>query len=74
MLFLPVFPFPLGATASGGRPNIFVRPAIPLVVDQPVPTLDGGAFDYDKVTTMDDWGFDLAQGLRKRAVCFGQSA
>ena len=41
LLFQPVFPFPLGETASGGKANLFIRPAIPLVVDQPIPTAAG---------------------------------
>jgi len=67
LLFQPVFPFPLAPTASGGRPNIFFRPAIPLQVDQPVPELDGGAFDYDKVTAIGDIGFDLAYGVTEKS-------
>ena len=35
LLFQPVFPFPLAPTANGGKPNFFVRPAIPFLADQP---------------------------------------
>jgi hypothetical protein len=67
LLFQPVFPFPLEPTASGGKPNIFVRPAIPLLVDQPVPTVDDGTFDWDDTTAMGDWGFDLAYGVTEKS-------
>jgi hypothetical protein len=67
LLFQPVFPFPLEPTASGGKPNIFVRPAIPLLVDQPVPTVDDGIFDWDDTTAMGDWGFDLAYGVTEKS-------
>lgn len=67
LLFQPVFPFPLEPTASGGKPNIFVRPAIPLLVNQPVPTVAGGRFDWDDTTAMGDWGFDLAYGVTEKS-------
>jgi len=61
LLFQPVFPFSLGTTDSGAKEILFIRPAIPLLVDQPVPGLDGnGQFDWDEQTAMGDWGFDLA--------------
>jgi hypothetical protein len=64
MLFQPVFPFPMDPTPSGGKPNIFVRPAIPLLVNQPVPTVNGdGTLDWDSPTAMGDWGFDFAYGV-----------
>ena len=66
LLFQPVFPFPLAPTASGGKPNIFVRPAIPLLVDQPVPTVSGGTFRWDDKTATGDWGFDLAYGVTEK--------
>ena len=62
LLFQPVFPFPLEDTASGGKANLFVRPAIPLVVDQPVYSADG----WDEVSAMGDWGFDLAYGVTEK--------
>jgi len=67
LLFQPVFPFPLAPTASGGKPNIFVRPAIPLLVDQPVPVSGGGGLDWDSKTAMGDIGFDLAYGVTEKS-------
>lgn len=61
-MFQPVFPFPLDETASGGKPNIFVRPAIPMLFEQPVPTAKG----WDDVTGMGDIGFDLAYGVTEK--------
>jgi hypothetical protein len=66
LLFQPTFPFPLAPTASGGKPNIFLRPAIPLLFEQPVPTLRGGRFGYDDTTALGDIGFDLAYGVTEK--------
>ena len=66
LLFQPVFPFPLAPTASGGKPNIFVRPAIPLLVDQPVPKPAGATIDWDDNTALGDIGFDLAYGVTEK--------
>lgn len=67
MLFQPIFPFPLKPTASGGKANLFVRPAIPLLVDQPVPTVNNGAFSYDKISALGDIGFDVAYGVTEKS-------
>jgi len=67
MLFQPIFPFPLKPTASGGKANLFVRPAIPLLVNQPVPTADNGVFGYDKVSALGDIGFDVAYGVTEKS-------
>lgn len=66
LLFQPVFPFPMGETSKGGKSNIFVRPAIPFLVDQPVPTLSDGRLDYDETTALGDIGFDLAYGVTEK--------
>jgi len=66
LLFQPVFPFPLAPTASGGKANLFIRPAIPLLVDQPVPKASGGTLDWDEVSAMGDIGFDLAYGVTEK--------
>ena len=67
LLFQPVFPFPLKDTSSGGKANLFVRPAIPLVANQPVPTMSGGEFSYDDITALGDIGFDLAYGVSEKS-------
>ena len=36
-LFQPVFPFSLSPTKSGAKQTIFLRPAIPIVWNQPTP-------------------------------------
>ena len=46
LLFQPIFPFTLKPTASGGKANFFFRPAVPFLVDQPVPKVDDGEFDF----------------------------
>jgi len=60
LLFQPVFPFSLGTTESGAKQVMFVRPAIPLLVDQPVPEINNGQLDWEGKTAMGDWGFDWA--------------
>lgn len=67
LLFQPVFPFSLEPTASGGSANFFVRPAIPLLVDQPVPESRGGTVAYDGVTALGDIGFDIGYGVTEKS-------
>jgi len=67
LLFQPVFPFPMEPTASGGKPNLFVRPAFPLLVEQPVPEVKNGQLDFDGVTALGDIGFDLAYGVTEKS-------
>jgi len=66
LLFQPVFPFPLAITASGGKPNIFFRPAFPILFDQPVPVSTNGQLDWDGVSALGDIGFDLAYGVTEK--------
>ena len=54
--FQPSLPYPLG----GGK-NFFFRPAIPLIIDQPVPVSDG-EFDSAGVE-LGDIGFDASLGF-----------
>jgi hypothetical protein len=61
LLFQPVFPFTLKDTASGGKANLFVRPGIPLVIDQPVFNPATGTFS--KETGLGDIGFDIGYGV-----------
>jgi hypothetical protein len=65
LLFQPIFPFALEPTASGGKANFFVRPAIPIVFDQPV--FDVRKADFDDVTAMGDIGFDVAYGVTEKS-------
>jgi len=60
LLFQPVFPFTLGTSASGVKSVLFVRPAIPIVFDQPVPSVSGGRFDYNDTTSLGDIVTDVA--------------
>jgi len=66
LLFQPIFPFSLGPTKSGGKSVLFVRPAIPFLVNQPVAGTDNGQFDWDDKTAFGDWGFDLAYGVTEK--------
>jgi hypothetical protein len=59
LLFQPVFPFSMPAPSGGGKANFFVRPAFPLVVDQPVPSATG----FGGVTAFGDIGFDVGYGV-----------
>lgn len=61
MLFQPVFPFTLEPTASGGKANLFVRPGIPILFEQPVFNPLTGTFD--KETGLGDIGFDIGYGV-----------
>ena len=63
LLFQPVFPFSLEPTASGAKANLFVRPAFPLLVDQPVPGLNGGKVEFEGVSAIGDIGFDIGYGV-----------
>ena len=63
LLFQPVFPFSLEPTASGAKANLFVRPAFPLLVDQPVPGLNGGKVEFNGVSAIGDIGFDIGYGV-----------
>jgi hypothetical protein len=56
-LFQPTFPFPL---TNDGPTNLFVRPAIPYVWEQPV--FDAAKNRFDTVSGFGDWGFDVAIG------------
>jgi len=65
LLFQPVFPFTLEPTASGGKPIIFFRPAIPLLVDQPV--FNANKLDFDDTTALGDISFDLGYGVTEKS-------
>lgn len=64
LLFQPVFPFSLGAGEGGRKANLFIRPAIPLLVEQPV--FDAGKNGFDGVTALGDIGFDTAYGVTEK--------
>lgn len=59
MLFQPVFPFTLPETASGGKANLFVRPAFPLVFEQPAP--DPATGIWDGVTGLGAIGYGVTE-------------
>lgn len=67
LLFQPVFPFTMKQTASGGKANLFVRPGIPLIFDQPIPTTTNGQFDWDGVRARGDIGFDIGYGVTEKS-------
>jgi len=67
LLFQPVFPFSLGETGSGGKSVLFVRPAIPLLVEQPTPSLSKFGINWDGVTALGDIGMDLAYGVTEKS-------
>lgn len=67
LLFQPVFPFSLEPTESGAKANLFVRPAFPLLVDQPVPEFTGGGIEYDEVSALGDIVFDVGYGVTEKS-------
>lgn len=62
-LFQPVFPLVLGETEEGVQKKLFVRPAIPLQVNQPYPTAQSGGVAFDDASGLGDIAFDVAYGL-----------
>jgi hypothetical protein len=54
-------------TASGGKANLFVRPAFPILFEQPVPTLKNDRFDFDGVTALGDIVFDIGYGVTEKS-------
>lgn len=67
LLFQPVFPFSMDPTASGGKANLFIRPGIPLLFDQPIPSEDNGQFGWDSVSALGDIGFDIGYGVTEKS-------
>lgn len=64
LLFQPVFPFSMGETPSGGKANLFVRPAIPFLFDQP--TFNTGSMKFEGQSGIGDIGFDVAYGVTEK--------
>jgi len=64
LLFQPVFPFTLRPAASGGKANLFVRPAFPLLFEQPA--FDAARSDFKGVTALGDIGFDIGYGVTEK--------
>jgi len=64
LLFQPVFPFSMKPPASGGKANLFVRPAFPLLFDQP--TFDAEQGEFDGVTALGDIDFDIGYGVTEK--------
>ena len=62
-LFQPVFPLVLGETDEGAQRKLFIRPAIPIQVDQPYLKARPGGVDFDGASGLGDIGFDVAYGL-----------
>jgi len=65
LLFQPVFPFRLEPTATGGKANLFIRPAFPMLFDQP--TFDASRLDFKGVTALGDIGFDIGYGVSEKS-------
>lgn len=67
LLFQPVFPFSMDPTSSGGKANLFIRPGIPLLFDQPVPVSGNGQLGWDGVSALGDIGFDIGYGVTEKS-------
>ena len=63
-LFQPVLPFP-----SENGDKIIFRPAIPMIVDQPV--YDGARMNFGSKSGLGDSGFDLIYAMMKGSVLSG---
>ena len=61
MVFQPVFPFTMPDHANGAKANLFVRPGIPILVNQPVFNAGNGTFD--SASGLGDIGFDIVYGV-----------
>jgi len=65
LLFQPVFPFTLPETSSGGKANVFVRPAFPILIDQPV--FDAANAQFKSASGLGDIGFDIGYGVTEKS-------
>ncbi len=65
LLFQPVFPFTMKETASGGKANLFVRPALPLLVDQPL--FNAAKGEFENKTALGDIVFDVGYGVTEKS-------
>ena len=65
LLFQPIFPFALTPPSENSKATFFLRPAFPLLVDQPV--FDPLKFDFKDVTAMGDIGFDVGYGVNEKS-------
>jgi len=52
--------------ARGGKADLFVRPAFPILFDQPVPVSTNGQLEWDGVTALGDIGFDIGYGVTEK--------
>jgi hypothetical protein len=66
LLFQPIFPQKLPESSEGDKRTFFLRPAIPILVEQPVPRPAEDGLDWDGVTALGDIGFDIAYGVTKK--------
>jgi len=62
LLFQPVFPFKLEPRKPDVKSVLFVRPAIPILFEQPVPTEKNGQFGWDGISSLGDIVTDVAYG------------
>jgi hypothetical protein len=65
LLFQPTFPFTMPDLASGAKANLFVRPGIPILVEQPVFNAAKGR--WDSASGLGDIGFDIAYGVTEKS-------
>jgi hypothetical protein len=67
LLFQPIFPQKFPDSSEGDKRTFFLRPAIPILVEQPVPRPAKDGLDWDGVTALGDIGFDIAYGVTKKS-------
>lgn len=56
----------MAPTARGATANLFIRPGIPALFGQPVPSLNNGQFGYQGVNAIGDIGFDIGYGVTEK--------
>ncbi|PQP35603.1 hypothetical protein C6A37_01745 [Desulfobacteraceae bacterium SEEP-SAG9] len=67
MVFQPVFPLSMPADDNGNNRTLFIRPGFPLLFDQPVPSEENGALDWDGISALGDIGFDIGYGVSAKS-------
>jgi hypothetical protein len=67
MVFQPAFPLSLpDDDETGDKRNLFIRPAFPLLFDQPVLRQQNGGLSFDSASGLGDIQFDIGYGVSRK--------